>query len=73
MRCAKLGVAVLKASMLDWGFHLPWVFVHFLYIYRSAVRCAKFGVGVFKVSMLNRWGSNCHGYMCIFYMYRDLP
>ena len=28
MRCAKCGVAVLKASMLDWGVNLPWVYVH---------------------------------------------
>ena len=28
MRCAKCGVAVLKASMLDWGVNLPYVDVH---------------------------------------------
>ena len=29
-RCAKFGIAVFKASMLDWGvgFNLPWVYVH---------------------------------------------
>ena len=29
MRCAKCGVAVLKASVLDWGgVNLTWVYVH---------------------------------------------
>ena len=28
MRCAKFGVAVFKASILNWGVSLPWVFVH---------------------------------------------
>ena len=28
MRCAKFGVAVLQASILNWGVSLPWVFVH---------------------------------------------
>ena len=28
MRCAKCGVAVLQASILDGGVSLPWVFVH---------------------------------------------
>ena len=29
MRCAKCGVAVLQASLLNWGsISLPWVFVH---------------------------------------------
>ena len=28
MRYAKFGVAVLQASMLDWGVSLPWIYVH---------------------------------------------
>ena len=33
-RSAKFGVVVFKASMLDWlGINLPWIYVHFLYIY----------------------------------------
>ena len=54
MRCAKSGVAVFKASILDWlgvGVHLPWLYMHCLYIERSAMRCAKFGVVVFKASI----------------------
>ena len=53
MRCAKFGVALFKASMLHWGVHLTWVYLHCLYIYRSAMRCAKFGVAVLKASMLD--------------------
>ena len=43
-----------------------------IYIYRSAMRCAKFGVAVFKASLLD-WGSICHWYLCIVYIYIDLP
>ena len=43
-RSAKFGVAVCKASMLDWEGG------------RSASRSAKFGVAVFKASMLDWWG-----------------
>ena len=28
MRCAKCGVAVLHASLLNWGVSLPWALVH---------------------------------------------
>ena len=28
MRCAGFGVAVLQASILDWGVSLHWVYVH---------------------------------------------
>ena len=35
------------------GGPLPWVYVHCLYIYRSAITCAKSGVAVCKASMLN--------------------
>ena len=28
LRCAKFGVAVYKASLLNWGVILPWVYVH---------------------------------------------
>ena len=36
MRCAKFGVAVLQASMLNWGGSLPWVLVHCA-IYKTRV------------------------------------
>ena len=28
MRCAKCGVVVLQASMLEWGVNFPWINVH---------------------------------------------
>ena len=69
---------VLHAAMVDWGVHLPLVYMctvlcvklmwcnGFAEIYaRSAMRCAKCGVAVLKASMLD-WGvSICPGYMCI--------
>ena len=48
IRCAKFGVAVFKASLLDWGGQLTMGIYALFYIYRSA----KFGVVVFKASML---------------------
>ena len=66
IRCAKCGVAVCKASMLDWGISLPWVFVH----------CAIYETYV--VSWFCRdlssigGGSICHRYMSIvLYIYRS--
>ena len=53
MRCAKFGVVVFKASMLNWGVHLPWLYMHCLYIERSDMRCAKFPAAVFKASILD--------------------
>ena len=66
MRCAKFGVAVCKASMLDCrGSICHGYMCIVLYICRSAMRHAKFGVAVLQACMLN-WGvSICHGYMCI--------
>ena len=78
MRCAKFGVSVLKASMLNWAvsichgymcivLYMTLIWCNgFAEIYaRSAMRCAKCGVLVLKASLLN-WGvSICHGYMCI--------
>ena len=67
IRCAKFGVVIFKASLLNWrrGVNLPWVYVHCsIYIYRSAMRCPKFGVAVLQVSILY-WGVVCHGYLCI--------
>ena len=51
MRCAKFGVVVFKASILDWlGRSICYGYMCIvLYIYRSA----KFGVAVFKASMLD--------------------
>ena len=49
IRCAKFGVAVVKASMLElWGFNLPWVYMHC-----STYRSGNFGVVVFKASILD--------------------
>ena len=66
MRCAKFCVAVLQASILNWGVSLPWVFVH----------CAIYETYV--VSWFCRdlssigGGSICHRYMCIvLYIYRS--
>ena len=28
MQCAKCGVAVLQAPLLNWGVILPWLYVH---------------------------------------------
>ena len=48
-RSAKFGVAIFKASMLNWlGGQSALGICELLYIYRSA----KFGVAVFKASML---------------------
>ena len=65
--CAKFGVAVLKASILDWRQQILAIGICALfYIYRSAIRCAKFGVAVFKASMLDCKGrSSGYRYMCI--------
>ena len=55
--CARFGVAVFKASMLNWGGQCAMGMCALLY--RSVIRCAKFGVAVFKVSMLDwmrGWG-----------------
>ena len=55
IRCAKFGVMVFKASMLNWRGQSA-IFIcalFYIYIYRSAIRCAKFGVAVFKASMLD--------------------
>ena len=80
-RCAKFGVAVFKASMLNWGVgvNLLWVYVHCsIYIYRYVIRCAKFGVVVFKVCMLDRGrggGKSAIGIcaLCYIYLPVDLP
>ena len=58
MSCAKFGVVVFKASMLDWRGTLTIGICALFYIYISAIGCAKFGVAVFKVSMLN-----CRGHI----------
>ena len=68
MRCAKGGVAVLKASMLAWGVSICHGYMCILLymkliwcngfadIYaRSAMRCAKGGVAVLKASVF-AWG-----------------
>ena len=78
MRCAKFGVAIFKASMLDWEVHLTWLYVHCLYIYRSAMRCAKFGAAVIKASMLDGGGQSAMGIcalsVCIYiYIYIYMP
>ena len=67
-RSAKFGVAVFKASMLDWlGVHLPEVYVHC-----SAITCDKFGVVVLKASML-KWlgGQSAMGIYALLYIYRS--
>ena len=52
IRCAKFGVGVFKASLLDCKegpSAMGICALFYIYIYRSA----KFGVAVFKASMLN--------------------
>ena len=56
MRCAKFGVAVFKASMLNWRRGQSAIGIcalFYIYMYRESIRCAKFGVVVFKASMLD--------------------
>ena len=48
IRCAKFGVAVFKASLLNWGGQSSMHIYACFYIYRSS----KFGVVVFKASLL---------------------
>ena len=56
--CAKFGVVVFKASMLDWrGQTLAIGICALFYTYRSAISCAKFAVVVFKASMLDLRGT----------------
>ena len=79
-RCAKFGVAVFKASMLNWGLgdQSAMGICALFYIYRSAIRCAKFGIVVFKTSMLG-WrrggGESAIGIcaLCNIYLPVDLP
>ena len=75
MRCAKFGVAVCMASMLDWrrGGQSVIGICALFYIYRSAMRCAKFGVAVCKASMLDCRGQSAMGICTLFYIYIDLP
>ena len=73
IRCAKFGVAVFKASMLDCnGGQAVIGICALLYIYRSAMSCAKFDLAVFKASMLNWRGDIGHRYVH-FYMHIHLP
>ena len=66
MRCAKFGVAVLKASMLNWGvsichgymcivLYMELIWGH-AFPKISGSRSAKCGVAVFKASMLDCLG-----------------
>ena len=60
MRCAKCGVAVLKASMLDWGVSICHGYM-FIVLYMKLIWCngfAEIHVQLIGVSI-------CHGYMCI--------
>ena len=77
MRCAKFGVAVSKASMVDWGCQSAMGICALCYIcnllgvmvlQRSMldlpIRCAKCDVAILKASMVD-WGyQSCHGFMC---------
>ena len=59
-RSGKFGVVVLKASMLDWGVHLPGTSAKFgVTAFKASDICqytAKFGVAVFKTCILDWWG-----------------
>ena len=68
---ATCGVAVFKASMLDW---LQGLSAIGIYVHCSAMRCAKFGVAVFKASMLKWLGeSNLPWVYMHCSLYIDLP
>ena len=57
--CAKFGVVVFKASMLDWRGDIDHRYICIvLYIYRSAIRFDRFGVVVLKASMLDLQGGH---------------
>ena len=64
MRCAKCGVAVLLASIFDWGVSLPWVFVH----------CATYKLiwchGFAEIYVLLEGGQSAIGICALFYIYR---
>ena len=72
-RCAKFGVAVFKASMLDWReVNLPYADVHCaINIFRSAIRCAKFGVAVFNLCLIGGGvgGKSAIGIFALCYIY----
>ena len=61
-RSGKFGVAVLKASMLDWWGRSASKSARFgVVVFRASmlkggVRSAKFGVAVLKAYMLDQWG-----------------
>ena len=56
MTCAKSGVSVFKASMLDWRGSICHRYMCIVYIYIDAMRYVKCGVSVFRASMLNCLG-----------------
>ena len=73
MRCAKSGVVVFKASMVDWlGGFICHGYMDCLYIYRSAMRCAKLGVVVFNASLLNWLGGPSDMVIYALSIYREI-
>ena len=67
MRCAKFGVAVLLASILNWGVSLPWVFVHCA-IYMKLMWCHGFA----QIYPLLEGGQSAIGLCALFYIYREI-
>ena len=67
MRCAKFGVAVLQASILNWGVSLPWVFGH-------CAICETYVVSWFCTDLSSIGeGQSAIGICALFYIYIDLP
>ena len=68
--CAKFGVVVIKASMLNCnGGQVVIGICALFYIYISAISCAKFGVVGFKASMFDWRGDIGHRYVHCLYVY----
>ena len=69
MRCAKFGVAVFKASMLDcWGMSICHGYMCIV-LYMKLIWCSCFAE--IYAYLEEGVGSICHGYMCIV-LYKNL-
>ena len=66
MRCAKFGVVIFKASMLDWrGVNLPYVYVHCsIYIDLLLDVCQVWCSSIQGIYAQLK-GAICHMYKCI--------
>ena len=67
MRCATFGVVVFKASMLNWGFNLPWVYMHCA-IYIKLIWCNGFPE-IYARLAEGEWGQSAMGISALCYIY----